>query len=412
MELSRTISRSFAESNNDQLPSPPSFDDDMLDQRDDQCDDISLGDASWKDGLNQVASIEEDKFEARQGAITPVDRICLNLSSDVSNSTMETKNTPINREKRDAPPTKRIRSTSTDEKRELHSAFSNESMRSFGSDSSKIPVFNNVGESKHSLKPSRTKEEPADRDSGYRDLVGGNLSWESKEQDSFGGGFAISSNLTDGISGEVLGNSFSFVEDFPHASQGNRENNAISALNPSESIELTCGPEPSPKETFSPKSATYVSNTASQGRCFSMDSPRIHNSGPAPGPRYAAHPASNRFGMLPPYPDNRNGHCYRPPTPYGMGRPPRYLHASFQPPPAGMAGPPMTRDAPQPVYIMSSPHGLQDGLNKLGGSFKMSNEENFSWSKNDDTSLKEVLKKHKNPKDWDAISKDFGGGRT
>ena len=489
MDFSRTVSTSFAESNKEQRKSPPCFHGPMLDQR----DDISLGDASWKNGLNQVASIEEDKFEARQGATTPVDRICPNLSSDVSNSTMEAKNISINnnmlrglssipsmqdaidlnddkdelgdlklcatgssdllfdgdlsmkrfrdpsqvtnatrkmspsmnfnslsmREQRDAPPTKRTRSSSTHEERDLYTAFSIESMGSFGRDT-KLPDFNNVGESKHSLKPSRTKGEPADRDSGDRDLAAGNLSWEIKGQDSFGGGFSVSSNLTEGISDEVLGNSFSFAEDFPHPPQGNHENNAvdlekidpISGLNPSESIELSRGPEPSQKDTFPPNNATWVSNTASQGRSYSMDAPGHHNNGPAPGPRYPAHPASNRFGMPPPYPDNRNGHGYRPPGPYGMGRPPQYLPPSFQPPPAGMAGPPMARNAPQPMYMMSSPHGHQDGMNGLKGSVKMSNGGNSSWNKDDDNRLQEVLKKHKNPKDWDAISKDFGGGRT
>ena len=495
MDFSRTVSTSFAESNKEQRKSQPSFHGAMLDQsddqRDDQRDDISLGDSSWKNGLNQVASIEEDKFEARQGATTPVNRICPNLSSDVSNSTMEAKNTPTNRnllrglssipsmqeaidlnddkdelgdlnlcatgscdllfdedlsmkrnrdprqgtnemrkmspsmnfnslsmrEQRDAPPTKRNRSSSTHEERELYTAFSIESMGSFGRDT-KLPDFNNVGDdSKHSLlKPPRTKEEPADRD-----LAGGNLSWEIKGQDSFGGGFSVSSNLTDGISGEVLGNSFSFAEDFPHPPQVNHENNAIdlekidpiSTLNPSESIDLVRGPETLPKETFPPNSATWVSNTASQGRSYSMDAPVHHNNGPPPGPRYAAHPASNRFGMPPPYSDNRNGHGYRPPRPYGMGRPPQYLPPSFQPPPAGMAGPPMARNAPQPIYMMSSPHGLQDGMNGLKGSIKMGNNNggSFSWSKDDDNRLQEVLKKHKNPKDWDAISKDFGAGR-
>ena len=517
MDLSRSISNSFAESNHDLRNSSPSFDGDMLDQhddqRDDQRDDISLGDASWKNGLNQVASIEEDKFEARQGAITPVDRFCLNLSSDVSNSTMEAKNTPINknmlrrlssapsmqehidlngdkdelgdlklcatgssnllfggdlsmkrdrdsrpgtsatrkmspsvnfhslsmREQRDAPPTKRTRSTSTHEDRELYTAFSNESMGSFRNELSNLPDFNSVGDSKYSIKPSRTKEEPSDRDSGDRDLAGDHLSWESKGQDSFGGGFA---NV---ISGEALGNPFSFAEDFPHSPQGHHLNNAIdlekidliSGMNPSKSIELTREPEPSPKETCSPTSATWVSNTASEGRSYSMDSaghqysrpapgpryaahpasnrfgmPPLYNNGPAPGPRYTAHPASNRFGMSPPYPDKRNGHGHCPPEPYGMGHPIQHLPPSFQPPPAGMAGPPITRNAPQHVHIMSSPHGQQDWKNGLKGSVKMSDGGNFCWSKNDDTRLQEILKKHKNPKDWDAISTDFGGGRT
>jgi len=489
MDFSRSVSSSFAESNKGQRMTPPSYHSDVLDQR----DDISLGDSSWKNGLYQVASIEEGRFEIRQGATMPVNRICPTLSSDVSTagkretptdankrvltpiqepldtgtsshkdaleeqlelcstgssdlifgknlsskrgrdsrqeaSASHRRIPPINfdnlsmREQRDAPPTKRNRSNSANnnEDRELYSSFSMESMGSFGKEGSILPDFNNVSDRKnsHISKPVLRKEEPIDEESNERDLTAGNLSWEIKGQDSFGGGFSVSSNITDGITDEVLGKSFSFGhdEDFPCSTQRHHDSNTavdlekidpISGLNPSESIDLSCGPETSTIESFPPNGATCVSNTNSQGRSFSMDSSGQHHS----GPRYAAHPASNRFGLPPPYPDNRNGHVYRPPGPYGMGRPPHtYMPSSFQPPPVGMSGPPMSRSAPVPIYMMSTPHGGPEGMHGLKGSAKMGNS--FSWNKADDARLQDVLKKHKNPKNWDAIAKDFGFGRT
>lgn len=80
-DFSRSVSSSFSENNKSNPPNP--FQDNMFEAR----DDLSIGaesDASWKNGLNAVASIEEDKFEARNGATTPVERICPTLSSDMS----------------------------------------------------------------------------------------------------------------------------------------------------------------------------------------------------------------------------------------------------------------------------------------------------------------------------------------
>ena len=477
MDFSRAVSSSFAENNKDQHIPPPSFDNDILDQR----DDISIGDdASWKNGLYQVASIEEDKFEARQGATTPVDRICPNLSSDISNSTMDKKGTPTYpkknvltsiqepldmsnhkdalgqlelcstgssellfgrdlaskrerdsrqdtsgprnmsppmnfnhlsmREQRDAPPTKRSRTSSIGEDRELYTAFSMESMGSFGREGSKLPDFNNVSDKKRfhasNSKHLLAKEEPVDHEVNDRGLTAGNLSWEIKGQDSFGEVFSVSSNLTENITEDVLGKSFSFGhdEDFPCQTQEQHDGNAVVDLGRmdtvSENMELGRRPEISQKGSFSPNA----------GRSFSMDSTGHHNHR---GPRYPVHPASSRFGLPPPFPNHRNGHGYRHPGPYGMGRPPpSYLPSSFLPPPQGMAGPPMTRTAPAPVYMMSSAHGRVEGMNGMKGSAETGNGCSFNWSKSDDGRLQDLLKKHKNPKDWVAIAKDLGFGRT
>ena len=35
----------------------------------------------------------------------------------------------------------------------------------------------------------------------------------------------------------------------------------------------------------------------------------------------------------------------------------------------------------------------------------------YSWSKDDDMRLTEIMKKYKNPKDWEPIAKEFGRGK-
>ena len=94
-----------------------------------------------------------------------------------------------------------------------------------------------------------------------------------------------------------------------------------------------------------------------------------------------------------------------PPGPPGMrggqGR------AGFQPPPEFMAphNPHLTRRPQQTVYLMSSPPGGHGGQSKTAGG-------SFSWSKEDDIRLTEIMKKYKNPRDWEPIAKEHGRGRT
>jgi hypothetical protein len=97
-----------------------------------------------------------------------------------------------------------------------------------------------------------------------------------------------------------------------------------------------------------------------------------------------------------------------PPGPSGMrhgGNPPG--RAGFQPPPEFMAphNPNLARRPQQAVYLMSSPPGGHSQSSK-------SNSGNFSWSKDDDMRLTEIMKKYKNPRDWEPIAKEHGRGRT
>mmetsp|Transcript_1095 Transcript_1095/g.2805 ORF Transcript_1095/g.2805 Transcript_1095/m.2805 type:complete len:1092 (+) Transcript_1095:257-3532(+) len=120
----------------------------------------------------------------------------------------------------------------------------------------------------------------------------------------------------------------------------------------------------------------------------------------------------NRMDNYPPVMRNYSqdsGHRASPPPgpsgPHGrhyMHRPPQ----NFQPPPDFVAphNPHLTRRPPPAVYIMSS-QGVSHPNAKRGTGV-------FSWSKEDDTRLTEIMKKYKNPRDWEPIAKEHGMGKT
>jgi hypothetical protein len=125
--------------------------------------------------------------------------------------------------------------------------------------------------------------------------------------------------------------------------------------------------------------------------------------GPPPG-----HPSFQGSRMVD-YPILRNysqesAHRASPPPGPGApgrswGRPP----SGFEPPPefAAPHNPHLTRRPPPAVYIMSS-----QGPPKRGGGGV------FSWSKEDDLRLSEIMKKYKNPRDWEPIAKEHGMGKS
>jgi len=61
------------------------------------------------------------------------------------------------------------------------------------------------------------------------------------------------------------------------------------------------------------------------------------------------------------------------------------------------------RRPPPAVYIMPT---SQSGGQKRGG------DGVFSWSKEDDSRLADIMKKYKSPRDWEPIAKDHGRGKT
>jgi len=109
-------------------------------------------------------------------------------------------------------------------------------------------------------------------------------------------------------------------------------------------------------------------------------------------------------------------------TPSFGGPPPHHHHSdhhlphAFRPPPPEFTGHPhLGRRPPPTVYIVSSPpggRGLHGGhphdprlIGKGPGGV-------YSWSKEDDMRLTDIMKKYKNPRDWEPIAKEFGRGKT
>jgi hypothetical protein len=83
--------------------------------------------------------------------------------------------------------------------------------------------------------------------------------------------------------------------------------------------------------------------------------------------------------------------------------------AGFQPPPEFIAPqhPQLRRPPPQAVYIMSSDGRKGDSIapkTAAGGV--------YGWSKEEDDHLTEVMKRFKNPKDWEPIAKEHGFNKT
>jgi len=96
-----------------------------------------------------------------------------------------------------------------------------------------------------------------------------------------------------------------------------------------------------------------------------------------------------------------------PPPPRIQSVPPR---GGFQPPPefAAPHNPHLNRRPPPAVYIMSTSGGQNDpsllSKNRASGI--------YSWTKDDDMRLTEVMKKYKNPRDWEPVAKEHGRGKS
>ncbi len=109
--------------------------------------------------------------------------------------------------------------------------------------------------------------------------------------------------------------------------------------------------------------------------------------------------------------------------PYGTILPPHipqsdsHLPPSFRPPHPALAGQVNIRAPPQAVYIMSSPPGGRpsDVISRhvsSEASSKATSGGVYNWTKEDDARLTDIMKKFKNPKDWEPIAKEFGRGKS
>ena len=131
-------------------------------------------------------------------------------------------------------------------------------------------------------------------------------------------------------------------------------------------------------------------------------------------PGAAHHYMAARMDNYPPvmrnYSQDSGHRASPPPGPGGPhGHRGHYMHRpppNFQPPPEFVAphNPHLTRRPPPAVYIMSS-QGANHPSEKRGTGV-------FSWSKDDDSRLTEIMKKYKNPRDWEPIAKEHSMGKS
>ena len=264
-------------------------------------------------------------------------------------------------------------------------------------------------------------------------------SWEIHAQDSFGAG-SIGG-------GQGITSNFSF-QDYPMLPNPDSNLGTIAGDNNS-----TTGPaappppqppQPAPRENHQPQVETRnqsFEGSHYQGRegFYRSDSMDQYYSGRSGAPPPHDHYHRGHPGQYPPHapswgsnasgypPHGHPGHYehyggpmrtgypgdmmrnYSQDSGHRASPPPGHGHPGFQPPPPEFAAPHnphLARRPPPAVYIMSSSNaaGMKASGTRVSG--------NFSWSKEEDVRLTEIMKKYKNPRDWEPIAKEHGAGKT
>lgn len=239
--------------------------------------------------------------------------------------------------------------------------------------------------------------------------VGQAGSWELAPQDSFG---AVSA-------GNALMSSFSFTQDYPmlaasasheHGQSGHHPNlPPPHHMHPHQALE-------SRNQSFEGGHYHGSFNRSDSMMSYEGHPPMYEGRGPGYQGSYPPHAGSwgsagsyqgygghNQYQNYPP-PMMRNysedsGRASPPSGPHGV----RMMHShgrQFQPPPEFRAPPSMVNKAgPQrPTHILSSPYGGKSS--------------SFGWTKDEDIRLTEIMKKYKNPRDWEPIAKELNCGRS
>jgi len=236
--------------------------------------------------------------------------------------------------------------------------------------------------------------------------VGAIPSWEIQAQDSFGAGSTHAN-------GGPLISSFSFTQDYPmlgtsasvdqgvphsaNAGGGHHHGQHHPLESRNQSFE---GPhyhrsdsmmsyEGQPSFDGQHRGAgggyhgTFPPHAPSWGSASSF--PQAH------GYQYQSYPPT----MMRNYSEDSGARGSPPPGQHGM----RVMQRGFQPPPEFRAPPSMvSKGAPQPQHIISSPYGGKGG--------------SYGWTKGEDIRLTEIMKKYKNPRDWEPIAKEHNCGRS
>jgi Myb-like DNA-binding domain len=233
-------------------------------------------------------------------------------------------------------------------------------------------------------------------------------SWEIHAQDSFGAGSAGQ--------GTALMGSFSFQQDYPMLStsasgdmQGQVHHHLPpphATMNPSQQLESRnqsfdgghyhggFGRSDSMMSYESRQGAAQFDNRQSYQGSFPPHAPSWGSGGSYQhgyGPHRMGYPP-----MVRNYSEDSGARNSPPPGAGGM----RMMPPNFPPPPEFRAPPSMVSKSVQQNTIMTSPYQPSP---KAGP---------FGWSKEEDSRLTEIMKKYKNPRDWEPIAKEHGRGRS
>jgi hypothetical protein len=258
--------------------------------------------------------------------------------------------------------------------------------------------------------------------------------WDIKGQDSFGGCTLSVASSCRNADSPVITSSFSFGKEsttetdqpFPSVNEDdsnstNRDESKSIAKMKSADVPNSLDQTKPPMVNYPPQAPTWVTNSSSH---LSGHAPHLY----APSSYQHQGPMMRNFsqdsGRTSPASSGLHPmHHYGPlHGPYGAPLPPHippsdaHLPPSFRPPHPTMSNHPhLVRQMPPPVYMMSAVNTVQPSMTR-----HTSTESNitnaasgvYSWSKQDDSRLTDILKKYKNPTDWKPVAKDFGRGKT
>jgi Myb-like DNA-binding domain len=232
-------------------------------------------------------------------------------------------------------------------------------------------------------------------------------SWEIHAQDSFGAGSTGQ--------GTTLMGSFSFQQDYPMLSASASGDLQAQAIHPSQPpLPQMSQNQPMESRNQSFDGGHYHNNFGRSDSMMSYESrqgaaPYDNRQGyqgqfpphaPSWGSAGSYQPGYGQHRVYPPmmrnYSEDSGARASPPPGPAGM----RMMPPNFPPPPEFRAPPSMVSKSVTQNTIMTSPYQPSPKVGPYG------------WSKDEDDRLTDIMKKFKNPRDWEPIAKEHGRGRT
>lgn len=282
-------------------------------------------------------------------------------------------------------------------------------------------------------------------------------SWEIHGQDSFVGNMSVGSGAS-GEHGPGLFSSFSFTNDYhmltqaglaqgpqdsnandkkkegQDASVANKKKDDKSSLTPAGQMPTHQHQPSVDSRNQSLPGGGLISRTGTFESAYTMSSIPTAHSWQSPGatqyPPHAPSWSSAGSGMsYAPPPPHMQGYAHPNTSMYSPHQSPGYPKpgvpnaylppsADFRVPPQGQIG----KGPPPPVYLMPSGHpGPIPPRPGMGHpSMMMAPKPHiqgpsgaiFNWTKEDDTKLIDVMKKYKNPRDWEPVAREHARGKS